>query len=272
HLKKTAFLSVFFLLYISGIVSAQRVAIVGAMPVEVEAFRKAMNVTKKTERMGFLFYEGTINQTPVVLVRCGIGKVNAAMTAALLMEHYQPECLLFSGIAGGVGEKLHAGDLVLGAQVFHHDMGTLKDSGFEHWGVPNPRTGKDNPVLFHADRKLLQLAENTAKSFSFESMSDRGKTRKPAVVSGCIATGDAFVASEDKNKILKKTFQTIAVDMESASVAQVCFQHGVPFLIIRSISDGANEDTESAYYENKKRSARNASRFVLELVKSVGKK
>jgi adenosylhomocysteine nucleosidase len=220
--------------------SAPVLAVLGAVNPEVTLLQSMLTDVKSQEIEGIEFISGRIGAEPVVLAWTGVGKVNAAMTTTLLLEHFQPKRVIFTGIAGGVDPNLEPGDIVIAKQTAYHDMGTLWSQGIEYGGVRSRMTGEPNPVFFPADPVLLAAAEGTAKSMTFGAVELRTGQRPPKVVVGTVVTGDVFVASKEKSAELAKELGACAVEMEGAAVAQLCYQRDIGCLVIRSISDKAD--------------------------------
>src|SRR5215475_11372061 len=181
--------------------------ILGAMTLEVETL--GQELTDKQERtiQGIRFTTGSLKDRRVVLAHSGIGKVNAAMAATLLVEQFQPTHVLFTGIAGGVNPDLRPGDVVIGARTAYHDYGEYTPEGFRVSPTVHPLTGKPNPLFFAADADLLGAAEKAAANLKLAPVKTGTGARTPRVVTGVIVTGDAFVASPVKKEALRKEFQ-----------------------------------------------------------------
>ena len=194
-----------------------------------------------------------------------IGKVNAAMTATLLLDHFRPDEILFTGVAGGINPDLAPGDIVLGEKTAQHDRGKLTTAGFS----PQP-TGEGIPLLMSPPERLLALAEAAAKDADLDRIKTTRGERVPRVIRGVIVTGDIFVASPAKTAELRKMFKADAVEMEGAAVAQVCWQFHVPCLVIRSISDLADNAADKDVDIFMKAAANNAAGFVKQIVTSLG--
>ena len=190
--------------------------------------------------LGIRFVTGMLKGRSVVVASSGVGKVNAAMCATLLIDHFMPGEVIFSGIAGSINPELHPGDIVIGEKTAHHDMGTLNPEGMHYRGMRSPVDWRPNPVYFDADPRLLLAAEAARKRVSLEKIETSEGERTPAIIKGIIVTGDVFVASPAKKEELRKALNADAVEMEGAAVAQVCRELGVPCLVIRSISDTAD--------------------------------
>jgi adenosylhomocysteine nucleosidase len=221
----------------------QRVAmtgILGALDEEVQMIRQEMSNSKEVRMLGRRFLVGTLRGRPVVLAQTGVGKVNAATITALVLERFRPREVIFTGIAGGLNPTLRPGDIVVGTKLVQHDLGSYTPEGFVPRTWANPVDGKTNPLFFASEPYLIAMVERASRLVSLDSFDDNGVVRKPTIVKGIIATGDAFIASEAKKHDIRKQSQADAVEMEGAAVAQVCYQAGVPLVVIRSLSDSAD--------------------------------
>ncbi len=245
-------------------------AILGAFEREITLLEDELTDTQEQRIEGIKFVRGKLSGKRVVIAFTGIGKVNAAMTTTLLIEHFQPDKIIFTGIAGAVNRQLQPGDIVIAEKTAHHDMGTIWPEGLFHKGVKNRLDGWENPVFFDADERLLRLAERAAEQVELSSIQIISGQRTPKVVKGIVVTGDAFIASTDKCIELRKKLGADAVEMEGAAVAQICYQREIGCLVIRSISDNADEgavlDKQTFYLL----AAKNSSGLVSELVGLLG--
>ena len=219
-------------------------AVLGAMSAEVQLLESKLQDKHTAEYLGIKLYSGTLNGRQVVLVYTGVGKVNAAMTTALVLDHCHPAEVLFTGVAGGINTNLGPGDIVIGERVAQHDFGDVSDKEFSTKPTENAVTRKRNPLFFAGADRLLALAETAAKNVKWEQLETTQGKRIPQVVRGVIVTGDVFVASPVKCAELRAKFKADAVEMEGGAVAQVCAQQSVPCLIIRSLSDRADAAAE----------------------------
>jgi adenosylhomocysteine nucleosidase len=211
------------------------------------------------------FTSGQLKGKPVVIAQTGVGKVNAAIVTTLLLEHFKPKAVLFTGIAGAINEKLQPGDLVIGTKVAHHDYGMLSDT-MKVWSTQNPLTKKENPLFFTCDNRLVTLAQQQGKKIAFEKIHRQQGDQLPTLLAGTIVTGDVFVASASTAQRLRTQLQADATEMEGAAVAQVCFQQETPFIIIRSISDNANDKAHADARAFYKVAARNSASLVMAMV------
>lgn len=245
-------------------------AILGAFEQEIILLEDELTDAREQIIEEIKFVSGKLSGKKVVIAYTGIGKVNAAMTTTLLIEHFKPDKVIFTGIAGAVNRQLQPGYIVIAEKTAHHDMGTVWPEGLFHKGVKNRLNGWENPVFFEADEQLLKLAERAAQQVKFRSIRIISGQRSPKVVKGVVVTGDSFIASAEKCAELRKKLNADAVEMEGAAVAQLCFQRGIGHLVIRSISDNADEgavlDKQTFYLL----AAKNSSSLVIEMLGLLG--
>lgn len=223
-----------------------RIGIIGAMNEEVIELKNIMTDIQ-VEKIGNLeFFKGNLLNKEVVLVEGGIGKVNAAICATLMIEHFKVSKILFTGVAGGTNPDINIGDIVIGVDQIEHDFDSTA-FGYALGQIPRMDT-----YIFEADRELVDLAYSVAvEKFG------REKVRK-----GRIVSGDEFVASVEKIKWLRDIFNADCTEMEGAAVAHVCHVFKMPFLIIRAISDKANHDAKVDFPEFVKLAAKNSKTII----------
>lgn len=224
--------------------------VICAMEEEIQSLLANLVLNKKTNIQGIEFYEGLIGSTPVVLVRSGIGKVEAGITAALLVTNFEVDALIHSGSAGGIGSGLKVGDVVLSSEVAYHDVDATA-FGYEYGQLPQ------QPARFTADEKLIKSVKNAANESDLN------------VIEGLIVTGDQFIASKEAtDKILKNFPDALCCEMEGAAIGQVAHQFEKPFLVIRAMSDtgddNANVSFDDFIIEAGKRSAKMLLNFFKE--------
>jgi len=243
-------------------------AILGAYGEEITLILNKVENKKESTIAGLHFTEGTLNGRKVVVALTGIGKVNAAITTTLVIQYFHPTELLFSGIAGGVNPTLSPGDLVIGKKLAYHDYGTLADS-MKLDPTRNPVTTKNNPLYFPCDDTLIALAEKVSRGLVLEKPVE-GRPA-PRIVSGIIVTGDVFISSRTATRRLWQNMNAEATDMESAAVAQTCWQQGVPFIVIRSLSDAADSEAEKDIARFYRAAAHNAAMLVMAITGGIRK-
>ena len=207
-----------------------KLGIIGAMKIEIETLKEGLEGMVTSCRTGMEFYEGTLEGTDVVIVQCGVGKVNAAMCAQILCDCYGVTHLINTGIAGSLNAELDIGDLVVSSDAMYHDFDCVH-FGYEMGKVPGMDT-----VSFPADAQLIGYAFAAAESLN------PGHTKI-----GRVASGDQFVAEKElKERIISRT-QGLCTEMEGAAIAQTACRNALPFVILRAISDKADDSAEMDY-------------------------
>ena len=230
----------------------QKLGIIGAMQVEVEILLANMQ-NKETKTMaGSTFYEGTLEGLPCVVVQCGVGKVNAAMCAQILCSCYGVTHLVNTGIAGSLCADLDIGDLLVSTDAMYHDCDCY------HFGYPYGKVPGMDVIAFPADRKLQELAFAAAEEVN------PGHTKR-----GRVASGDQFVADKAlKEKIIANT-QGLCTEMEGAAIAQTAYRNEIPFVILRAISDKADDSAEMDYPTFERIAAHRCAEVVTKLAKML---
>src|SRR6266850_2110290 len=221
----------------------------------VEARIKEADVTRI---QGVVFTSGTIDGTRIVAARSGAGKVNAAIAATLLVDHFSPSAVVFTGTAGAVDVELNPGDVVIGTAVGYHDFGDVTTTGFVRSPTRNAATGRPDPSLFPADPELLAAARRAARTL-----------KAAPIREGVIVTGDAFIANPARRTDLRRELNASAVEMEGAAVAQVCSRFGIPAIVIRSITDRADGDAAGSYQRFVGLASRNAADLALATIREM---
>lgn len=228
-----------------------KIGIIGAMEQEVQMLRGYMQEPKITEIAGCKIYEGKINNTNVALLQSGIGKTAAAVGTTLLLQLTKPDMVINTGSAGGLDKNLNVGDIVISTEVRHHDV-DVTAFGYEKGQLPA------NPPAFLPDADLVELAQKESQKAGFNA------------VSGLICSGDAFINGAEKIAQIRHDFPMVAgVEMEAASIAQVCHAFGVPFVVIRAISDVADKESHLSFDEFLPLAAEKSSTIVLSVLNSL---
>ncbi|ASK63115.1 5'-methylthioadenosine/S-adenosylhomocysteine nucleosidase [Virgibacillus phasianinus] len=227
------------------------IGIIGAMDEEVALLIENMTNKKEQTVANCLFVSGVIAGKDVVLLKSGIGKVNAAMATTILHERFNPDYVINTGSAGGFDENLEIGDIVVSSQVVHHDV-DVTAFDYAYGQVPGM------PAMFAADSQLAALATNAVKSLAISSKE------------GIIATADTFMANPGHVKRIKEKFPAmIAAEMEAAAVAQVCHQYNKPFVVIRALSDIAGKESTVSFDAFIDTAAKNAATLIIKMIKEL---
>ena len=246
------------------------IVLLGALGAETEPVVAALTDREAVTVLGIPCTSGKLGGRRVVVAATGVGKVNAAMTTALLVERFSPAAVIFTGVAGALDADLQPGDVVVGETLVQHDLVRHTEEGVVLRGVRSPRTGASNPVTLEPDPRLLALARETAAAVEHRLARVEGGARPPRLVFGTIATGDSFVGSRAKKTELRDRLSAHAVEMEGAAVAQVCRELGVPFLVVRGLSDRASADASAEARRNLGVAARNAAEVALAVARRLG--
>lgn len=231
-----------------------KIGIIGAMEIEVKNLISLLSNPKEIKKGAFSFFEGKIEGIDVVLLQCGIGKVNASIGASLMIDSLGASHIINTGCAGGFPSDIKVGDIIVSSELVQHDFDCTVFA-YAHGQVPGL------PEKFSADAKLSSMAQAAI-------------SKLPNIKSkiGEIATGDQFMNNPEATKILKEKFPNVdAVEMEGAAIAQVCHQLNTPFVIIRSISDIAGQENAIEYSEFVELAAVNSGKMVLEMIKNIDK-
>jgi len=229
-----------------------KIAIMGAMPEEVEPIVAKLENLKETVYAANTYYEGLYNGQEVVVAYSKIGKVFATLTATMLIEKFGCDTLLFSGVAGAISGELNIGDLIIADGLCQHDL-DITAFGHPFGYVP------EGDVCIPTDVNLRNIAKEVAAS--------KGLTLKE----GVIATGDQFVANAERKDWIGSEFKADALEMEGASVAVVCSSLEIPFFILRAISDSADMDASFNFDEFLESSAKISADFILSMVDAIKK-
>lgn len=220
-----------------------RIAIISAVPEELSEVLALIPDENQTQVAGRAFWQGHLQGHEVVAVRSGIGKVAAATTATLLLERFQVDQVVFTGVAGGLAPGVEVGDVVVGTRFLQHDMDA--SPLYPRYELPgyNRATLPADLVLAQVLREAASDAVTWLPKLVDEATLQAFGLHRPTVHEGLIISGDRFVATTPESDALRVALpEALAVDMESAAVAQVCSDYGVPFGAVRTVSDRADND------------------------------
>ena len=230
-----------------------KIGIIGAMDVEVANLKEAMKTEREVVRAGMRFCEGTIGGTEVVVVQCGIGKVNAGLCVQILCDLFDVTHLINTGVAGSLDEEINVGDVVVSIDAMYHDM-DVTGLGYVPGQVPQM-----DVLSFAADPMLREAAVKACREAAPEI----------GVFEGRVVSGDQFICDRAKKNEIKKIFGGLCTEMEGAAIAQAAYVNGVPFVIVRAISDKADESVIVAYDVFEAQAARHCTSIIEHMVKSL---
>ena len=230
-----------------------KIGIIGAMDEEVVALKRKMCVERTEVIAGMEFFVGTLHEKFTVVVRCGIGKVNAAVCTQVLIDKFDVECIINTGVAGGLHPDINIGDIVISSDTVQHDMDTT-NFGYARGVIPRMSNS-----FFSADDNLVNIAKQAATQLKGDHK----------VYIGRIASGDQFIASMQVKENIYSTFTAYCAEMEGAAIAHACYLNNIPFVVIRAISDKADQSAEMNYDEFVLMAAKNASKMIDAIVASL---
>ena len=205
--------------------------IIGAMDEEVAKIKEHMEQVEEKTIASMDFMKGMVNGHPVVVVRSGIGKVNAAICTQILADVYEVDAVINTGIAGSLNADINIGDIVLSTDALEHDMDAVA------FGYPVGQIPRMDTLSFVADERLRKIAKTTCERVNPEV----------AVFEGRVVSGDQFISDKAKKEWLIENFAGYCTEMEGAAIAHAAYLNGIPFLIIRAISDKADDSASVDY-------------------------
>jgi adenosylhomocysteine/aminodeoxyfutalosine nucleosidase len=228
-----------------------RIGIMGAMREEIEPILELVTeIDTEIDYANNKYYKAKYNNYELIIAYSKIGKVNSALTAATMIEKFNIDLLLFSGVAGAINENLKIGDLIIATKLCQHDL-DITAFGHPYGYVP------ESKVFVETDEKLNNIAKKVAKKLNIK------------LLEGIIATGDQFIADNEKKEWIRKTFNADALEMEGASVGFVCDALNIPFFILRAISDSADMDAGFDFDKFLEGSAKNSAKFLIEMLEEL---
>lgn len=226
--------------------------IIGAMDEEVAKIKEQLTDVQVETRAAMDFYRGRLDGKDVVVVRSGIGKVNAAMCTQILADVYKVEGVVNTGIAGSLKAEIDIGDIVLSSDAVQHDMDA---TGFGYAVGQIPRV---DTLAFKADERLVELAEKCCAKVNSDIHTFVGR----------VVTGDQFISDKEKKQWLVETFAGYCTEMEGAAIAQACYLNSIPFLIVRAISDKADDSATVDYPVFEAKAITHSVNLLTEMIRS----
>lgn len=229
----------------------RRIGVIGAMVEEIELLNKHVEVSDSRVKAGITYHEGTLHGMQIVFCKSGVGKVNAAVCTQGLIDQ-GVDCVLFTGVAGALDPELEVGDIVISSSSLQHDM-DVTPLGFPRGIIPFQEISE-----FAADERLVQLASEAAELH----FSGRYRTGK-------VLSGDQFIASRETVRVLRDDLGGTCAEMEGAALAQVCVMNGIPYVVIRSMSDKADGGAPDSFTEFTVQAANNSYLIIETMVKRM---
>lgn len=226
-----------------------KIGIIGAMSEELALIKSSMKAESSFKKAGYEFFSGSLGNKEVIVVLSGIGKVNAAVCTQILIDKFGVDAVINTGVAGCLGDGITIGDVVISIDAQQHDLDCSP------FGDPVGTIPRMDVSVFKADEKLIKAAVKASEKVI------RGRT-----FTGRVLSGDQVIADSETKNRLKSLFGGSCAEMEGAAIAHVCHLNGVPFVIIRNISDSADENSDMDYPEFEKEAAHNSGAIVIEMM------
>jgi len=227
-----------------------KIGIIGAMNLEIATLREKMTLASTKTVASMEFLEGTLNNASVVIVKCGIGKVNAGMCVQILHDLFNVTHIINTGVAGSLRAEINIGDIVVSTDALQHDM-DVTPLGYQRGQIPGI------PVFsFTADANMASVAEASCKKVNTDIQ----------VFSGRVVSGDQFISSKEVKDFLIENFDGCCTEMEGAAIAQAAYLNELPFVIIRAISDKADDSAEMDYPTFEHGAALHSANLVYEML------
>ena len=224
--------------------------IIGAMEGEVSKLKEQMEDAVITKKASMEFYKGTIKGKEVIVVRSGIGKVNAAVCAQILIDDFHVSAIVNTGIAGSLKNEINIGDIVLSTDAVQHDVNAGS------FGYPKGQIPGLDVLAFQADENLIEKAYAICEKVNPDISVFRGR----------VVTGDQFISQREIKNNIANTFDGMCTEMEGAAIAQVAYLNHIPFLIVRAISDKADDSADMDYEIFEAQAIKHSVNLTLELI------
>ena len=228
----------------------KRIGIIGAMDLEVEHLKGEMQISRIVDKAGMEFYTGTLKGVDVVIVRSGIGKVNAGLCAQILADVFQVTHIINTGVAGSLNAKLDIGDILISRDALYHDV-DVRIFGYQLGEVPQMGCRE-----FKADKAMIEAAVSSCKEVNPDIHVEVGR----------ILSGDQFISDKAKKETLIADFQGDCTEMEGAAIAHSAYLNKIPFVIIRAISDKADDSAEMDYPTFERKAAKHSAKLVEHMI------
>ncbi|MCL2608378.1 MAG: 5'-methylthioadenosine/adenosylhomocysteine nucleosidase [Treponema sp.] len=234
------------------------IGVIGALEKEVALLRELMSDAKTSSSGGFEFHSGKIEGKDVVVLLCGVGKVNAAVGCSLLLQLFKPELVVNTGSAGGIASGLNFGDVVVSSGLLYHDVDV---TAFNYAPGQLPKL----PQVFSVDEDLIVRAEDAVDRLKAEKVLPESFNH----LRGVIGSGDSFMCRREDIERIKKTFPEVAaVEMEGAAIAHCCRLFGTRFLVIRALSDIAGEESPVTFDEFLPIASKHSAHIVVRIIRN----
>ncbi len=232
-----------------------KLGIIGAMELEIDTLREALSDVRAVRRAAMTFYEGKLRGLPAVVVQCGIGKVNAGLCVQVLCDLFGVTHVINTGVAGSLDAELDIGDLVISTDALYHDV-DVTALGYPIGVMPGMGT-----LSFEADEGMIAYAQAACLRAAADV---RVKT-------GRVVSGDQFIADKERKAFIAQAFEGLCTEMEGAAIAHAARVNGLPFVVIRAISDKADDSAQMDYPTFERAAAKRSAALVEEMAADMAK-
>ena len=242
--------------------------IFGAVPPEISTIKAAIEKPKEGVLDGFPYLQGYLHGREVVVALTGVSKTNTGMVAGIFIHHFRPSEVIMTGTGSRLNPELRTGDVIIASKTYHHDAGSLTREGMVYRSVRGPVPGEQTGYSFNADKELVSLALSAAETYTHQDhkVTANGETYPVDVRPGIVCTGDLFGVTNEKIQDMRVKLKADIMEMESAALAQVCTQMGVPHIIFRAGSNLTQEVPNDDYLVLGPIAAKEAARFTMHFV------
>jgi len=245
----------------------ETIVILGAVPQEIPVLTDALENPEKKSLWGIPYWQGKLHGKPVVIAITGIGKTFTAMTTTLFIKEFKPRLVLMTGTGARINQKLRTGDVIVATHTYEHDYGSLTKNDMVYRSMNSPDGGKEVENEFKPTASLLVIAQKAMDTYEPQTVTANDSTYKNSVRYGVVSSSDLFGVPQVRIDSLRNKFKTDIMEMESAPLGHVCETLGVPYLIVRSGSNVAQEAPNDDYLRLGPIAAREAAKFSLHLIK-----
>ena len=228
----------------------KKIGVIGALNQEIEILKESMEIIKVEKKAKIEFITCVFNEKTIMLAKSGVGKVNAAICAQIIIDSFKPDYMINIGVAGAIHDALNIGDIVISKDLIMHDFNASPI--IPDYKIPEKYT--------QADGFLIKIANEAAETLGLSG----NKTH-----TGRIASGDCFINESDVKNKLWADFEAVCVEMEGAAIAQACWMNNVPFVVVRAVSDKADEEAELSFDKFVNEASMNSGKMILEMIKRL---
>lgn len=246
--------------------ATETIVIFGAVPQEIPVLTNALEHPEKKSLWGIPYWQGKLHGKPVVIAITGIGKTYTGMTTTLFIKEFKPRLVLMTGTGARINQQLRTGDVIVATHTYEHDYGSLTKNDMVYRSMNSPNDGKEVENEFKPTASLLAIAQKAMDTYEPQTITANDSTYKNTVRYGVVASSDLFGVTQARIDLLRDKFKTDIMEMESAPLGHVCQTLGVPYLIVRSGSNIAQEAPNDDYLRLGPIAAREAAKFSLHLL------